>query len=155
MMMRHYSTFYAGIGVGVGFLLIRLTAAQTFGDAVFAAGLTAVELSVVWLWERRTRQLGSDLGRWSQEEARKNRRRSLTQAADDDFAYRQGLIEEARLEREKLEREIERDYLLGDLKTLNTIAVNSVRAGYFAGIAANVGAVSGATSLEDRSDEYE
>jgi|GEM_PF-1734298 len=152
---RHNSAFYAGLGIGAGLFGIRIVSATTMGDVIFAVALTVTEFSVVWLWERKTSDLGRQIAEWEKGEAPRDRLRGIKQAAADNLADRQRAYEETNAQIEALDREYEYELVLSDKKTLVTIATNAILAGYRAGISANVGAVNGAASLEDESDEEE
>ena len=140
---RQRGAFLAGLGVGVGLFGVRAAAGQAWGDLVFAGALTIVELSCVYLWETQTRRLEELDGDWIAAERERNRARSAAQAAADDLADRERLLEEQQHALATREAQIERDFLLSDLKALTAIALNAIRAGYHRGIAQNNGEVGG------------
>jgi len=152
---RHNATFYAGLGIGVGLFGVRIAGAQTHGDFLIASALTVAEFSVVYLWERKTAQLGDLIVDFDADEKVRGRARGVSRAAAASLADRQALVDEVEGQIEEMEQEFERDHLLSDLKALTAIATNAIRAGYHAGISGNAGAVSGGATLEEDNDEHE
>ena len=150
---RRNKAFYAGIGLGVALLLIRLSSATETAEMLFAIGLTVAEFSVVWFWERKTSQIEQARIAWHTAEEERSGRRSLAQAADENVDYRQRLVDETERKQRGFDAKCERDFLVSDPKLLTTIAINAVRGGYYRGVTFNSGLISGATGWMELSED--
>lgn len=134
----------AGITLGMGLFLVRISAAERVSEILLAAGLTIAEIAAVLLLEALARSLVHEqddwLGRHAAEEeainsleAKKadvarwqNRIKELLVAIKDDFAY------------------VENRHLSNiGIKELESVAERAVRDGYFHGLAENIGRVRG------------
>jgi len=152
-MRKHSHGFYAGISIGVALFLLRAVPATTYGELLFAAALTLVEISIVWMWEAHTTGIAVAAEAWDAEQAERNRKRGSAESSEEHLNGRQQDIDETEAALAKLDREFAAAHLLADRKALITIATNSVEAGYHAGISENRGAVDGAADLGGDSDE--
>jgi len=152
-MKKHSPGFYAGISLGVALFFLRAVPATTYGELVFAAALTLVEFSVVWMWETHTVANGRALHHWNVKQAERNRKRGADEAAAAHLADRQKDVDDTEAALAALDHEFAAVHLLADRKALITIATNAVEAGYQAGISDNRGRVDGAADLGGNDDE--
>ena len=135
----------AGIVMGLGLGVVRLSAVETVTEGLFAIGLTVVEVSVVLLLEWYALGLRSAEGEW------KTRRDiELMAIATADAARSEHSRRVARLQKindaiaEMISR-VEDRHHRNDVARLEASAVKAVLDGYNAGISENRGHVIGVT----------
>jgi hypothetical protein len=135
----------AGIAMGIGLGVVRLSAVESAGEMLFALGFTIVEISVVLLLEWYAIGLRASEDQWAVRNAVEAEAIGFRDAANAEHARR---VE--RLQRineaiaEKIAHVTDR-HNRNDVVRLETAAVKAVLDGYNAGIAENRGHVAGVT----------
>jgi len=147
---RHSSWMWvgtiAGVTLGVGLCLVRLSSAEGAGEKLFAAGLTVVEIAEVLLLEGIARSLRRREAIW----------REIKTAEDLAVHFRdaeQVNLSRCQAEKEELDERIQleirsvadRQYCSQHLPELESVAVKAVLDGYNQGIAENIGHLRGAS----------
>jgi hypothetical protein len=129
----------------VGLGLLRASAVAALGELLFAVGLTAVEIGIVWSLDYVATRHQADLNAWLDRSAKANQAQGAVDAATANLDRWQTLIRDLREQdadfRHHVEDRQERSIPLGDLEDITT---RHVLDGYNAGIAANQGALRGA-----------
>lgn len=134
----------AGITLGLGLGAVRLATAERARDALFALGLTAVEIAAVLLLEWVARGLRASEDAWEEQHAAEMQAVGHRDAAAADLSRRQARVRELREiiagQIAVVEDRHNRNIHIGELEA---VAVKTVNDGYNAGIAENLGRVRG------------
>jgi hypothetical protein len=133
----------AGYLLGGGLAAVRVAGAKTVQDLVLAGALTAAEFGAIRFVERKAEWLSQERGNWDADQKTRGQALDQVGAADDENRRRQQVLGETIAEIAAIDAAAEHDHLMSDQKTLTTIAVNSVRSGYHAGVAYIRGKLSG------------
>lgn len=139
-----------GYLMGGALAVIRLAGARTVQDLLLTSALTAAEFSVVWLLERKAKALEAEISEFLTEEKLRGKEDREVQRCAEELDRRQALLDATVDEINTIQIDLEYDHLMSDLKTLNQIAGNSIRAGYQAGISQNAGELGGVKFNEVR-----
>jgi hypothetical protein len=134
----------AGVALGLGLLAVRLSSADGAGEAMFAIGLTIVEIAAVLLLEFLARDLHAKEATWNVDHAAESEALARRDACQQDLARWQGRV------KEKHQAVIDKIALVEDrfnrnihIEELEQAAVKAVRDGYNRGIAENIGRIHG------------
>jgi|SRR5579875_265071 len=135
----------AGVVLGIGLLALRLSSAEGPAEALFAAGLTIVEISAVGLLEWLASGLRTREADWEKCKLEEDKAIAARDAEITDLERRKASLREVN---EDIQRKIayfeDRAFRNLHLPELEAVAVDTVRDGYSAGIAENVGRLRGA-----------
>lgn len=136
----------AGVTLGFGLCLVRLSSAEGSGEKTFAYGLTIVEIAEVLLLEALAWSLRHREEAWGLVKAAEDRAVHFRDAEIANLSRCQADLKELD---EKIHRFIQsvadRQYCSEHLPELETVAVKAVRDGYSQGIADNIGHLRGAS----------
>ncbi len=138
--------FGAGVALGVGLFAVRLSSVQDAGEALFATGLTVVEIAAVLLLEYLARDLRTREAAWSLKSAEETQAIARRDACHQDLARWQARVQEKhRAVNEKIALVEDRFNRNIHIEELEQVAVKAVRDGYNRGISENIGRVFGVT----------
>ena len=134
----------AGIVLGLGLCIVRLSAVHEFGPAMFSVGLTVVEIAAVLFLDWLARGLVAHEDEWTSRAAAETEATACRDAARQHLADRQARVKQLNdLVREKIlyvEDRHNRNIHIGELEA---VAIKAVLDGYNAGVAENTGRVRG------------
>ena len=138
------AALWGGIVLAGGFAVLRLSAAEDFGEVVFAIGLSVIEIGTLVFADAVGARYRAQLRRWQE---RKEEAADAAACAESARGLSAQLVDE----RVAVDRDVqahltyvdERRELSGDFESRGTAYVQAICAGYFRGIAENVGRAQG------------
>jgi hypothetical protein len=134
----------AGVVLGIGLLALRLSSAQGPAEVLFAFGLTIVEISAVGLLEWLASGLRTSDEEWVERKFEEDKAIAARDAEIADLERRKTSSREVNEDiRQKIAYFEDRAFRNLHLPELEAVAVDTVRDGYSAGIAENVGRLRG------------
>jgi hypothetical protein len=137
---------FAGVTLGIGLCLVRLSSAEGMGEKTFAYGLTTVEIAEVLLLEALACSLRRREEVWGHAKAVEDRAVHFRDAELANLARCQAELKELDDEIHRFIQSVaDRQYCSEHLPELETVAVKAVRDGYSQGIADNIGHLRGAS----------
>jgi hypothetical protein len=134
----------AGVILGIGLGAVRLSSAEGAGEAMFAVGLTLMEIAAVWLLEWLASGLRTNEAEWMERRNAETEALSYRDAAQVDFTRRQVRVKELTQAIVNTISFVENRHNRNiHIAELEAVAIKAVLDGYNAGIAENIGRIRG------------
>lgn len=134
----------AGVVLGLGLGVVRLSSAEGAGEVLFALGLTIMEIAAVLLLEGRASDLRASEVDWLVRHADESEKVAHRDAAQADLARWETRVKElTQAIADKIAFVEDRHNRHIHIAELEAVAIKAVVDGYYAGIAENVGRVRG------------
>jgi hypothetical protein len=134
----------AGMVLGLGLGVVRLSSAEGVGEAMFAAGLTLMEIAAVWLLEWLASGLRTHEAEWLVRHNVETEALSCRDAAQVDLTRRQTRVQELSQAIADTIAFVENRHNRNiHIAELEAVAIKAVSDGYNAGIAENIGRIRG------------
>jgi len=130
----------AGIGIGLGTGILRVSDAQKQNDFLFAVALTVIEVSTVLFLEWMASGLRREYSKWSANQEEINILKARLEAARADYTRREGRVAELEAKIHEHRKYVEtRQVCHFKIKEFEDIAVMTTLNAYYDGVAANRG----------------
>jgi hypothetical protein len=137
----------AGVAVGIGLCIVRLSTAQDVGQILFAIGFTIMEIAAVLLLELQAVSLRTKEAEWEVRHEAEGKALARREAAAADLDRWQSRLQELAKEiADKIASVEDRHNRHIHIAELEAVAIKAVVDGYYDGIAHNIGIVHGVTA---------
>jgi hypothetical protein len=138
------AALYGGIVIGIGFAVLRLSAAEDLGEVVYALGLSAIEIGTLVFADAIGVRHRAELAGWQERKAGAGDAAARAESGRNMYEQLRGQKEAVdQAVQDHLRYADERRELSRDLPGRETAYTQAILAGYGRGIAENVGRAQG------------